>query len=342
MIQIDHAVKTFSGGKQEVHALRDVSLHVEKGDIYGIVGFSGAGKSTLLRLVNGLERPDSGTVRVAGQDLSSLDKKGLLALRRKIGMVFQQFNLLEGKTVRHNVAIPLQLAGTPKREIDQRVAEVLRFVELEDKQDAYVSQLSGGQKQRVGIARALATQPDILLCDEATSALDPQTTESILLLLRRVNQEMGVTILLITHQMQVIQLICNKVAVMEYGKIVEEGSVLQVFGTPREEVTRRFVRTVINDQIPEKFVAVVKSETRNQQVELLKFIGDSVREPLIANLCRMEGLEVNILGATIQQMQGSVMSVFILQLIGDAAYIAAAEEKIDKAGALRERMVLGQ
>lgn len=340
MIHIDHAVKTFAEGSQAVHALRDVSLTVEKGDIYGIVGFSGAGKSTLLRLVNGLEKPDSGSVTVAGQDLSALDKKGLLALRRRIGMVFQQFNLLEGKTVRHNVAIPLQLAGTPKREIDRRVKEVLRFVELEDKENAYVSQLSGGQKQRVGIARALATQPDILLCDEATSALDPQTTASILHLLRRVNREMGVTILLITHQMQVIQMICSKVAVMEYGKIVEEGSVLQVFGTPREEVTRRFVRTVINDQIPEKFVSVVRDEQRNQRVELLKFIGDSVKEPLIANLCRTEGLEVNILGATIQEMQDSVMSVFILQLIGGDALIDQAEKRIDQAGALRERMVL--
>ena len=339
MIQIDHAVKTFADGKQAVHALRDVSLTVEKGDIYGIVGFSGAGKSTLLRLVNGLEKPDSGSVTVAGQDLSGLNHKELLLLRRKIGMVFQQFNLLEGKTVRHNVSIPLLLAGTPKKEIEARVKEVLRFVELEEKENAYVSQLSGGQKQRVGIARALATSPDILLCDEATSALDSQTTESILRLLQRVNREMGVTILLITHQMQVIQMICNKVAVMEYGRIVEEGAVLSVFGIPREKVTRRFVRTVINDRIPEKFISVVRNETRNQRVELLKFIGDSVKEPLIANLCRMEGLEVNILGATIQEMQGSVMSVFILQLIGEDALIDRAEIQIDGAGALRERMV---
>ena len=339
MIEIDHAVKTFDDGRREVHALRDVSLRVEKGDIYGIVGFSGAGKSTLLRLVNGLEKPDSGTVRVAGQDISALGSRELLRLRRRIGMVFQQFNLLERKTVRHNVALPLLLAGTPRQEAERRVKDVLRFVELEDKENAYVSQLSGGQKQRVGIARALATSPEILLCDEATSALDPQTTESILLLLRRVNREMGVTILLITHQMQVIQMICNKVAVMEHGKIVEEGSVLDVFGMPRQEVTRRFVRTVINDRIPEKFVSVVRDERRNQQVELLKFIGDSVKEPLIANLCRMEGLEVNILGATIQEMQGSVMSVFILQLIGEDALIARAEDKIDQAGALRERMV---
>lgn len=340
MIEIDHAVKTFDDGRREVHALRDVSLHVEKGDIYGIVGFSGAGKSTLLRLVNGLEKPDSGTVRVAGQDISALGSRELLRLRRRIGMVFQQFNLLERKTVRHNVALPLLLAGTPRQEAERRVKDVLRFVELEDKENAYVSQLSGGQKQRVGIARALATSPEILLCDEATSALDPQTTESILLLLRRVNREMGVTILLITHQMQVIQMICNNVAVMEHGKIVEEGSVLDVFGMPRQEVTRRFVRTVINDRIPEKFVSVVRDERRNQQVELLKFIGDSVKEPLIAELCRMQGLEVNILGANIQQLQDTVMSVFILQLIGGDEAISQAEERIDGAGALRERMVL--
>ena len=339
MIRIDHAVKTYKDGKQAVHALRDVSLRVEKGDIYGIVGFSGAGKSTLLRLVNGLEKADSGTVTVAGQDLSALSPKELLLMRRKIGMVFQQFNLLEGKTVKYNVSVPLLLAGAPRGEIDRRVREVLSFVELEDKENAYVSQLSGGQKQRVGIARALATKPQILLCDEATSALDPQTTGSILRLLERVNRRMGVTILLITHQMQVIQMICNKVAVMEHGKIVEEGSVLEVFGTPKEEVTRQFVRTVISDRIPEKFAAVVRAETRNQRVELLKFIGDSVKEPLIAELCRTQGLEVNILGATIREMQGSVMCVFILQLIGDDALIDRAEARIDGAGALRERMV---
>ena len=311
MIDIEHVSKTFMVKKTEVRALRDVSIHVDKGEIYGIVGFSGAGKSTLIRLVNRLETPDEGTVRVAGQDLAGLKGKALHAMRRRIGMVFQQFNLLEGKTVYHNVAIPLILEHRSRAEIEKRVMEILAFVELSDKRDAYVSQLSGGQKQRVGIARALATSPEILLCDEATSALDPQT-----------------------------QLICDRVAVMEDGRVLEEGTVLEVFGNPKEEVTRRFVRTVINDQIPEKFVSVVRSETRNQQVELLKFIGDSVEEPLIANLCRTEGLEVNILGATIQEMQNSVMSVFILQLIGDGALIDAAEKRIDAAGVLRERMVL--
>ncbi len=340
MIDIEHVSKVFQAPSGDVQALQDVSIHVEKGDIYGIVGFSGAGKSTLLRLVNRLESPDTGTVTVAGENLSSLSKKQMLLLRRKIGMVFQQFNLLEGKSVYHNIAIPLKLAGASKAEIDKRVGEVLRFVELEDKRDNYVSQLSGGQKQRVGIARALATSPDILLCDEATSALDPQTTESILRLLQRVNREMGVTILLITHQMQVIQLICNRVAVMEGGSVVEEGTVLDVFGQPKTEVSKRFVRTVINDRVPEAFTGIVREEKRNQKVDLLKFIGDAVKEPLIANLCRMEGLEVNILGATIQEMQGSVMSVFILQLIGDEEKILEAERRIDKAGAIRERLVM--
>ena len=241
MIKVEHANKTFSGKYGKVHALQDVSIHVEKGDIYGIIGFSGAGKSTLIRLVNGLETLDSGTVTVHGEELGSLKKPQLRKLRRKIGMVFQQFNLLESKTVYHNIALPLILEKVPKAEIDKKVKEVLQFVELEDKKDVYVSQLSGGQKQRVGIARALTTTPDILLCDEATSALDPQTTEAILKLLKKINREMGVTILLITHQMQVVQMICNKVAVMEKGQVVEAGSVLDVFGKPQAPVTKRFV-----------------------------------------------------------------------------------------------------
>ena len=289
MIKVEHTNKTFSGKYGEVHALQDVSIHVEKGDIYGIIGFSGAGKSTLLRLVNGLETPDSGTVMVHDQDLGSLKKAELRKLRRKIGMVFQQFNLLDSKTVFHNIALPLILEKAPKDVIEKKVNEVLRFVELEDKKDTYVSQLSGGQKQRVGIARALTTTPDILLCDEATSALDPQTTESILKLLKKINKEMGVTILLITHQMQVVQMICNKVAVMENGKVVESGSVLDVFGKPQALVTKRFVQTVINDQIPESIVSLVKEQKEHFQVERLKFIGSSVKRPVISDICQVEG-----------------------------------------------------
>ncbi|MGN0795099.1 MAG: methionine ABC transporter ATP-binding protein [Aristaeellaceae bacterium] len=338
MIQIDHATKTYREKRLEVKALQDVSIHVEKGDIYGIVGFSGAGKSTLIRLVNKLETPDAGTVTVAGCELAGLKGRKLHSLRRRIGMVFQQFNLLEGKTVYHNIAIPLLLEHRPKAEIDKRVGEVLAFVELTDKRDAYVSQLSGGQKQRVGIARALATSPDILLCDEATSALDPQTTDAILRLLKRINREMGITILLITHQMSVIQLICNKVAVMEYGKIVEKGSVLDVFGRPRSEVARRFVRTVINDQIPEAYWNVIRREQRPYRLERLKFIGDTVNEPVIANLCKRAGIEVNIVGATVSELQQSVMSVFILQLFGEDALLDEAERCIDQSGAIRQQL----
>ena len=264
MIQLEHISKRYVGPSGTVDALKDVSVHVEKGDIYGIIGSSGAGKSTLLRMVNQLEKPDTGTVTVAGRELSTLSKAELRKMRRKIGMVFQQFNLLESKTVFQNVAIPLILEGIPKEKITERVKEVLHIVELHDKRDTYVTQLSGGQKQRVGIARALATEPAILLCDEATSALDPKTTESILGLLKRINKKMGVTILLITHQMQVIQMICNKVAVMGNGQIVEQGTVLDVFSQPHAPVTQEFVRTVINDQIPKSILDLLQTETRHR------------------------------------------------------------------------------
>lgn len=338
LIQIEHVSKTFSGKYGTVHALDDVSIHVEKGDICGIIGFSGAGKSTLIRLVNGLETADSGKVTVCGKELSTLKKPELRALRRKIGMVFQQFNLLESKTVYHNIALPLILAKTPKVEIDKKVKEVLKIVELEDKKDTYISQLSGGQKQRVGIARALTTDPELLLCDEATSALDPQTTESILKLLKKINRKMGVTILLITHQMQVVQMICNKVAVMESGKIVESGSVLEVFGSPKMPVTKRFVQTVIRDQIPDSIISLVKEQKENFRVDRLKFIGSSVKRPVISDICKTKGVVVNILGAAVQELEDSVMCVFILQLIGDDESIDKAEAEIDKNGVLRERL----
>ena len=338
MIKVEHANKTFSGKYGTVHALQDVSIHVEKGDIYGIIGFSGAGKSTLIRLVNGLETPDTGNVIVQGENLGNLKKTRLRKLRRKIGMVFQQFNLLESKTVYHNIALPLILEKAPKEEIDKKVKEVLRFVELEDKKDVYVSQLSGGQKQSVGIARALTTTPDILLCDEATSALDPQTTESILKLLKKINREMGVTILLITHQMQVVQMICNKVAVMENGQVVEAGSVLDVFGKPQASVTRRFVQTVVNDQIPESILSLVKEQKEHFRVERLKFIGSSVKRPVISDICHVDGIVVNILGATVQELQENVMCVFILQLIGTEEKILEAEKQIDENGVIRERV----
>jgi D-methionine transport system ATP-binding protein len=253
-------------------------------------------------------------------------------------MVFQQFNLLETKTVYRNVAMPLLIQGASKAEIDRRVDEVLKIVELEDKRNASIRQLSGGQKQRVGIARALSTQPSILLCDEATSALDPKTTESILALLKKINREMGVTILLITHQMHVIQRICTKVAVMEAGRIVERGNVLDVFTRPREPITQDFVRTVVNDQIPEPLLEMVQAETRPQELLRLRFVGDTVRQPLLASLSRIEGLEVNILGATVEELQESVLCLFLVQLIGDSEPVRRAQQLLDDAGILRERI----
>ncbi|MCI7125700.1 MAG: ATP-binding cassette domain-containing protein [Agathobaculum sp.] len=340
MIRLEHISKRFAGSGGTVDALKDVSVHVEKGDIYGIIGFSGAGKSTLLRMVNQLEKPDTGTVTVDGRELTQLSKADLRLVRRKIGMVFQQFNLLESKTVFQNVAIPLILEGVPKDKIADRVKEVLHIVELDDKRDTYVSQLSGGQKQRVGIARALATDPTILLCDEATSALDPKTTESILRLLKRINKEMGVTILLITHQMKVIQMICNKVAVMENGQVVEQGAVLEVFSQPRAPVTQEFVRTVINDQIPDSIIDLLHTESRPYIVDRLKFIGASVKKPVISEVCSIDGVEVNILGATVQELEESVMCIFILQLFGSDDKLREAEAQIDAAGVLRERVVI--
>ena len=330
LIQVQDLKKAF--GSNQV--LDGISTDICQGEVVAIIGPSGSGKSTFLRSLNLLEEPTGGKILFEGTDITD-PKVDINRHRQKIGMVFQQFNLLESKTVYHNIALPLILAKTPKAEIDKKVMEVLKIVELEDKKDTYISQLSGGQKQRVGIARALTTDPELLLCDEATSALDPQTTESILKLLKRINREMGVTILLITHQMQVVQMICNKVAVMESGKIVESGSVLEVFGSPKMPVTKRFVQTVIRDQIPD---SIVKEQKENFRIERLKFIGSSVKRPVISDICKTDGVVVNILGAAVQELEDSVMCVFILQLIGGDESIRKAEEQIDKNGVLRERM----
>ena len=243
MIELRNVSKIFKTKESEVKALDDVSLKIEDGDIYGIIGFSGAGKSTLIRTINALEVPTSGQVLVDDEDINALRKSELRKKRKKIGMIFQQFNLLETKTVYENIALPLVLNHVPKEQIKRKVEEVLEYVELTDKRDIYPSKLSGGQKQRVGIARALATEPSILLSDESTSALDPKTTKAILKLLKKINRELKITIVLITHEMNVIQTICNHVAVMENGRIVERGEVLEVFSEPTQEITRNFVKT---------------------------------------------------------------------------------------------------
>ena len=338
IIEIKNVTKTFSGKDQNVEALKGINLEIHKGEIYGIIGMSGAGKSTLVRCLNFLERPTTGTVVVEGKDLAALKDKELRQMRTQIAMIFQHFNLLMQRTVIDNICFPLEIVGADKKKAKERARELLKIVDLSEKENAYPAQLSGGQKQRVAIARALATNPKILLCDEATSALDPQTTESILKLLKKINREMGVTILLITHQMQVVQMICNKVAVMENGQVVEAGSVLDVFGKPQAPVTRRFVQTVVNDQIPESILSLVKEQKEHFRVERLKFIGSSVKRPVISDICHVDGIVVNILGATVQELQENVMCVFILQLIGTEEKILEAEKQIDENGVIRERV----
>lgn len=244
MIVIRNLSKTYKTASGSYPALSGLDLTIARGDIYGIIGFSGAGKSTLVRCMNRLEEPDEGSVTIGGTVITDLDEKRLRHARRKIGMIFQQFNLFDGKTVFHNVAFPLKAAGRDKAHIRRRVEEVLEMVQLSDKEHAYPSQLSGGQKQRVGIARALVNEPDVLLCDEATSVLDPQTTYSILELLQSINRELGLTIVLITHELEVLQHICRNVAVIEHGKIVESGTVDQFFLSPQSDTARRFVNIV--------------------------------------------------------------------------------------------------
>lgn len=316
MIQFENLNKEFIVKKSRVGALNHVNLAIEKGDIFGIIGFSGAGKSTLLRMVNALERPSSGRVVIDGVDINRLSRDDLRNMRKKIGMVFQSFNLLNSKTVYENIAIPMRLNKLDHATIEGRVTELLKFVNLPDKANVYPDQLSGGQKQRVGIARALATEPSILLCDEATSALDPDTTDSILRLLQRINKELNITILVVTHEIHVIQQICNRVAVMEKGRVVETGSVLDVFSHPQESVTKKFVQTVIPEQIPDSIIRQLKADTRNFSLMKIRFLGEHVNENIIYEINRRLGVETNIVFASVNQLQDSALGIFILQVVG--------------------------
>ncbi len=333
MIEIREARKTFTRGGLSHEALKGVSLRVEKGDIFGIIGTSGAGKSTLIRLVNALEKPTSGQVLIDGQPLDGYSERELRAVKKKIGMVFQHFNLLESKTVFDNVAIPLVLDGRSKKEIRERVTELLSYVGLSDKAKSYPKELSGGQKQRVGIARALANHPSILLCDEATSALDPQTTQSILALLKRINEEFDITILIVTHEMAVIQQICNKVAVMQSGEIIEQGYVLNVFGRPEHPTTENFVRTVIRNTIPGSVLQDLNRD-RPGRVFKLEFVGDSASQPIISRLVRSFDVEINILFANMTEVQQTTLGNMILQIVGADREIEGAiaflKEQVDR------------
>ena len=335
VIEISNVEKVFKNKKIEVHALRNVSLKVEKGDIFGIVGYSGAGKSTLLRLVNLLEKPTSGSVKIEGKEIINLSEKELNILRKNIGMVFQQFNLLESQTVYQNLKIPLIISGAPKNSIDKRIEELLDFVGLKDKKNSSVSKLSGGQKQRIGIARALATHPKILLCDEATSALDPKTTKSILELLKKINNEFGITILLITHEMEVVKEICNKVAVMQDGEIKEQGNIIEIFTNPQENITKNFISSIINNSIPES----LKEELDlNLPVVKLTFLGEKSGQPLISEINKKFDISTKILSASVNELGNTILGVLVVQLEGNPAIINEVEEFIKNRGVKIERM----
>ncbi|OCG01420.1 methionine ABC transporter ATP-binding protein [Gilliamella sp. wkB112] len=320
MIRFENVSKQYERNGVTTQALENINLTINKGDIYGIIGYSGAGKSTLVRLINFLEKPTQGRVTIQNQILNDLSNSELRKVRRKIGMIFQHFNLLESKTVFENVAIPLILLKEKKHNIEQRVAELLEFVGLKDKANSYPKELSGGQKQRIGIARALANNPDILLCDEATSALDPQTTQAILDLIKKINEQYKITVVLITHEMHVIQQICHKVAVMEKGKIIEYGNVLEVFGHPQQPTTQNFVSSVINDQIPSGVVEnLLETEEIKHNFKLFKleFLGLSASEPVVNALILQRKVVVNILFAHMSEIQKTVIGSMFVQLQGN-------------------------
>ncbi|MGM0240214.1 methionine ABC transporter ATP-binding protein [Enterococcus sp. AZ103] len=316
-IELSQVVKTFSGKVGTVHAVQGINLTVEKGDVFGIVGYSGAGKSTLVRLLNGLETPTAGEVIVDGEDITKLKGNQLRQFRKKVGMIFQHFNILWSRTVLENIQLPLELAGVPKERRKGRAEELLKLVGLEGRGNAYPSQLSGGQKQRVGIARALANDPDILLCDEATSALDPQTTEEVLELLADINQQLGLTIVLITHEMNVVRKICNKVAVMELGKIVEEGNVQEVFRHPQQAATKIFVQQELepkND--PAALLAEFIKENPTGTLASLQFVENNAGEPVVSQAIRNFDVNVSIIYGNIERAAGNSFGTLTVQLTG--------------------------
>ena len=331
MIKLLNLEKIYYGAAQDVHALKDINLHIEKGEIFGIIGKSGAGKSTLIRCINMLERPTKGSVTVDGENLSNLSKGDLRRKRQKIGMIFQHFNILSARTVFENVAFPLELVGMKKEEISARVLPLLELVELSDKKDMYPAELSGGQKQRVGIARALANDPKVLLCDEATSALDPQTTKSILALLKDINKKLKLTIVLITHEMQVVKEICHKVAVIEDGSIIEQGTAIDIFTKPQTNTTKEFIKAIINHEIPELINNLPISDKPSPDSNLLlrlNFIGPTTNEPVITDIIRKFDVCVNILYGNIDYFQETLFGTLIVEISGQDGNIQNALENL--------------
>lgn len=323
MIQIEHLHKKYLSKQGDVIALEDISLNIPQGSVFGIIGLSGAGKSTLIRCLNLLEKPTAGKISMGNRDITKLSGQKLRATRQKIGMIFQHFSLLELRTVSANVAFPLEIAGWPKTALQERVTELLKLVGLSDKAHAYPKQLSGGQKQRIGIARALATYPQVLLCDEATSALDPQTTLSILNLLKQINQDLGLTIVLITHEMNVIKEICTHVAVLEQARIVEQGPVESVFLQPQSATAREFVSSILPNELPTEILEAIKAR-KNSEIIRLHFRGPQASEPILSNLIRACGVQANILSGNIDHLRSTLFGTLILELQGSPEQLAEA------------------
>ena len=335
MIQLTDVSKIFKTPHGEVRACQEINLEIKQGEIFGIIGFSGAGKSTLVRCINLLERPTTGSVIVDGQDLTKQKASELRQSRKKIGMVFQHFNLMPSRTVAKHVAFPLKGSGLSKQEIKQKVASLLELVELSDKASAYPSQLSGGQKQRVAIARALANDPKVLLCDEATGALDPQTTQSILKLLKDLNQKLGLTIVLITHEMAVIKEICSRVAVMEEGHIKEIGDVVDIFAHPKAEITRNFIATTSNltkigDLLKEN--AKVVQLNPGEQLLMLTYSPHNTNEPLISAISRKFDIDANIIFGNVEVLQHQSLGSLVVKLSGEQSHIEEAITYIKDTG----------
>lgn len=319
MIYIKNVSKNYQSSTGEVSALSAVNLTVDKGQIFGVIGKSGAGKSTLIRCINLLEQPSSGSIQIDDIDITALSQKALCTERQKIGMIFQHFNLLSSKTVFDNIALPLRLANAKKQHIETKVNELLELTGLANKRDSYPAQLSGGQKQRVAIARALTCDPHVLLCDEATSALDPHTTKNILNLLRDINKKYQLTILLITHEMNVIKEICDQVAVIDHGQIIEQGNVLQIFTHPQQNVTRELINTALRLDLPESIKEILAKEREPGHHPLVRFtfIGNEAGKPFLSKLAEELKIEFNILQANIELIHQKPVGIMLVQALVD-------------------------
>ncbi|MGA9698631.1 methionine ABC transporter ATP-binding protein [Acinetobacter sp. ANC 3781] len=331
MIEFKNISKHYQLKGQTIRALDQINLEIPAGSIFGIIGYSGAGKSTLIRLINLLERPNEGQVIINQKDFTALDARSLRQERANIGMIFQHFNLLQTKTVAANIEMPLKLLGVSKVEREKRLNELLEFIDLKHKKDAFPDELSGGQKQRVGIARALANHPKILLCDEATSALDPQTTKSVLALLKKINKEQNITIVMVTHEMDVIETVCDYVAVMEQGKVIETGSTLEIFSQPQHPTTKNFIQTVLQQQLPVNILKNLENQNHNS-IYCLQFLGRSAQETVVQAVIKKFDISLNILFANMTEINGTVIGQMFIQLLGDPEIIQQAIEFLEKNG----------